>query len=202
MAISLEANYSKKLGLPGYSSHQYSVTIRTELTDLSSVDAESARLYALLQTCVDREIQETGYLPGANSSSGNSSSSNNGNGHGNGKPHAGINGNGASSNSSSTNNDAWTCSDKQKSLILKIVEENHLDKREIDALAQDRFGKRVRALNKMEASGFIEELLETHAAASNGSQDASTPSSAPPTHPNGFKGRSVTPQRFQKARPV
>jgi hypothetical protein len=34
MAIQLEANYSKKLGLPGYSSHQYSVTIRTELGDI------------------------------------------------------------------------------------------------------------------------------------------------------------------------
>jgi hypothetical protein len=32
-AIHLEANYSKKLGLPGYSSHQYSVTIKTEVTD-------------------------------------------------------------------------------------------------------------------------------------------------------------------------
>ena len=31
MAIILEANYSKKLGLPGYSSHQYAVTVRTEL---------------------------------------------------------------------------------------------------------------------------------------------------------------------------
>ena len=33
MAIHLEANYSKKLGLPGYSSHQYSVTVKTEVTD-------------------------------------------------------------------------------------------------------------------------------------------------------------------------
>ena len=31
MAIVLEANYAKKLGLPNFSSHQYSVTIRTEL---------------------------------------------------------------------------------------------------------------------------------------------------------------------------
>ena len=40
MAIVLEANYAKKLGLPNFSSHQYSVTIRTELTDLSQVEAE------------------------------------------------------------------------------------------------------------------------------------------------------------------
>jgi len=57
MAIVLEANYAKKLGLPNCSSHQYCVTIRTELTDLSQVEAESAKLYVLLQDAVDREIQ-------------------------------------------------------------------------------------------------------------------------------------------------
>ena len=56
MAITLEANYSKKLGLPGYSSHQYSVTIRTELSDIKQVGAESANLYALLQGCVQRVL--------------------------------------------------------------------------------------------------------------------------------------------------
>jgi hypothetical protein len=65
MAIVLEANYAKKLGLPNFSSHQYSVTIRTELTDLAQVEAESARLYALLQDAVDREIQEVGFMPDA-----------------------------------------------------------------------------------------------------------------------------------------
>lgn len=46
MAIVLKANYSKKLGLPGYSSHQYSITLRTELTDPAQVPVESSRLYA------------------------------------------------------------------------------------------------------------------------------------------------------------
>jgi hypothetical protein len=79
MAIQLEANYSKKLGLPGYSSHQFSVTIRVELADIKQVEAESSRLYALLQGCVDRDIQQTGFLPvpGTNGS--------NGNGHNNGQ---------------------------------------------------------------------------------------------------------------------
>src|SRR5258706_225340 len=63
MAIILEANYSKKLGLPGYSSHQFSVTLRTEVADLSQVEVASARLYALLQSSVDKEIQKVGYLP-------------------------------------------------------------------------------------------------------------------------------------------
>ena len=54
----------------------------------------------------------------------------------------------------------WNCSDKQQNLIQKIVTENNLDKNEIEALAQERFGKGVKALNKLEASGLIEELLE------------------------------------------
>ena len=67
MAIHFEANYSKKLGLPNYSSHQYSVTIKTEVSDPNQVAAESTRLYDLLQSCVDREIQKTGFLPEAKS---------------------------------------------------------------------------------------------------------------------------------------
>jgi len=138
MAIHLEANYSKKLGLPGYSSHQYAVTIKTEVTDPAQVQAESAKLYSLLQACVDGEIQKVGYLP------------QNGNGNGNGHSRPG-NGNGG--------NETWACSPKQRELILKITEEHQLDKNQVEALAQDRFGKTVRALNKLEASGLIDELI-------------------------------------------
>ena len=56
--------------------------------------------------------------------------------------------------------DAWNCSGKQRDLILKIVEEHKLEKAKVEGLAQDRFGKAVKALNKLEASGLIEELLE------------------------------------------
>src|ERR1039458_10177820 len=136
--ITLECNYSKKLGLPGYSSHQFAITLRTEITDLNQVQAESARLYKLLQDGVDTSIKETGYLP------------TNGNGNGSG------NGNGQSQ----ADNGAWNCSGKQKDLIIKIVEEHKLEKAKIEGLAQDRFGKTVKALNKLEASGLIEELLE------------------------------------------
>ena len=51
--ITLECNYSKKLGLPGYSSHQFAITLRTEIADVNQVQAESARLYKLLQDGVD-----------------------------------------------------------------------------------------------------------------------------------------------------
>ena len=148
MAIVLEANYSKKLGLPNYSSHQYSVTLRTEVPDLSQVEAESNRLHALLQASVDREIQKTGFLPESN-----------GNGNGHNRPGIPANGTGIV---------AWACSPKQQSLILKIVGEHKLDKEQLEVLAQDRFGKSVRALNKLEASGLIDELITQTGGTPNG----------------------------------
>jgi hypothetical protein len=63
---------------------------------------------------------------------------------------------------------AWKCSDKQKELILKLVDEHQLDKNEVDHLARQRFGKGVKQLSKLEASGLIDELLETYGGGSNG----------------------------------
>ena len=134
--ITLEANYSKKIGLPGYSSHQFSVTLKSELSDITQAEKESARLYAVLQSSVDHNIRQVGFLPNANG---------NGNGHHQPAP---------------VETDAWKCSDKQRDLIRKITDEHKLDKTKVDQLAQDRFGKGVKALNKLEASGLIEELLE------------------------------------------
>ena len=151
--ITLECNYSKKLGLPGYSSHQFSITLKTEITDLTQVQAESARLYKLLQDGVDTSIKETGYLPGNDGNGGNGGNGRGGNGNG------GNGGNGHNQNQPGENGD-WNCSIKQRDLILKIVEEHKLEKAQVEGLAQDRFGKTVKALNKLEASGLIEELLE------------------------------------------
>jgi hypothetical protein len=132
----IEANYSKKLGLPGYSSHQYSITLRAEVSDVSQVSAKSQELHSLMQSCVDREIQDTGYLPGENG---------NGNGRANGHTNGGDN---------------WSCSDKQKDLVLKMVDEHKLDKSEVEKMAQDMFSKGVKLLNKLEMSGLIDQLFE------------------------------------------
>jgi hypothetical protein len=150
--ITLEANYSKKIGLPGYSSHQFSITLRTEISDVSQVQQESARLYQLLQSGVDESIQEIGYLPGQNGCNGN------GNGHSASNHRSNGNGNGHQNG----NGDVWKCSPKQKELILKIVDENRLDKNEIETLARERFTTPVKLLNKLQASGLIKELLERY----------------------------------------
>lgn len=149
MAIKLTANYSKRLGLPGYSSHQFSVEIETELVATDDVAAESARIYQLLQTNVDEQIQRTGFVPPTD--------------YGTEVPQASLadsgRGNGSVRPSAST---AWKCTQKQRELIENLVAEHQLDKNEVDHLARQRFGNGVRDLNKVEASGLIDELIETH----------------------------------------
>ncbi len=44
MAVFIKATYVKKLGLPQFSSHQYSVEVSAELTDLSHPRREVAKL--------------------------------------------------------------------------------------------------------------------------------------------------------------
>ncbi|MEI6072838.1 MAG: hypothetical protein WCS31_13675 [Verrucomicrobiae bacterium] len=157
MALKLIANYSKRLGLPGYSSHQFAVTVETEISNINDVAGESSRLYQSLQQSVDEEIQHTGFVPdhgygmegktngngSANRSNGQSAPSNgNGNGH--------------------TNGDGWICSDKQRDLILKLVTEHNLDKEQVDDTSRDMFGVGVKELNKLQASGLIERILDEH----------------------------------------
>jgi len=152
MAIKLLANYSKKVGLPGFSSHQFSISIETELVTTNDIAGESERLYHLLQSTVDGQILHTGFVPPAD--------------YGMEEPA----GKQPPSHSQATppnashwqRGPAWKCTDKQKDLILKLVEEHQLDKESIDALALERFGKGVRLLNKIEASGLIDELFATH----------------------------------------
>ena len=158
MAIVLEANYAKKLGLPNYSSHQYCVTIRTELTDLSQVEAESARLYQLLQSAVDNSIKDVGYMPDA-STYGMHPSQSNGNGNGNGHP---SNGNGVNrpQQTQSRNGEAWNCTDGQKGFIQRLVSDNKLNKDDVEAMAQQLFGVGVKECDKLQASQLIEDLLE------------------------------------------
>ena len=147
MAVFIKATYSKKLGLPQYSSHQYSVEVTAELPDLTQLSKTSADLYSRLQQSVDSQIVATGFVPGET------------------PPRTG----GAAHqpdqqqpSDSRVGEEQWKCSDKQRDLILKIVDEHQLDKNDIDALARQRFGLGVKQLNKLQASSLIDELIETH----------------------------------------
>ena len=155
MALKLIANYSKRLGLPGYSSHQYSVCVETEISNINDVAGESSRLYQSLQQSVDEEIQHTGFVPdhGYGMEGKTNGHDNRTNGHS-----APANGNG----NCHSNGDGWTCSDKQRDLILKLVDEHGLDKGQVDDTSRDMFGVGVRELNKLQASGLIERILDEH----------------------------------------
>ena len=154
MAIKIIANYAKRLGLPGYSSHQFSVSVESELTELNQVQNEAARLYAALQEAVDAQIEQTGFVPdetyGLNRNGSGTRNNNNSN---NAEPDSRITDLAHSSSS-------WGCSEKQKKLILSLVAQHKLDRNTVEELAVDRFGIGVRQLNKLQASGLISELLE------------------------------------------
>ena len=148
--IKLIAAYSKKIGLPGYSSHSFAVSVETELNDVENVAGESERLYTLLQQSVDQQIQTTGFVPpdGYGMEKGNHTDGSNNGGqqrqqhqHGNGG--AGI-------------------SEKQLDLINKIVRENNVNKNDVENMAVEMFGGGVRALNRMQASNLIDELFEKY----------------------------------------
>jgi hypothetical protein len=142
MAIVIEANYSKKLGLPGYSSHSYSVTLRSEIADLNQVERESSKLYAILQGSVDREIQEVGFVPEPT----------------NGQPASRT----TNGHVDRLNGEAWACSDKQRDLILKIKEEHKLGQEDVEVISKQLFQRPAKTLNKLEASVLIKELLEEY----------------------------------------
>lgn len=165
MALKLVASYSKRLGLPAYSSHQFSVSIETELAGVDDIAGESERLYETLQRSVDEQIQHTGFVPqggyGQNGINGSS------NGHQNGNGSHARNGNGTNgySHNGSTFLGKWECSQKQQDLILKLIEDNQLSKQGIEDKAIEQFGMGVKHLDTKQASALIEwifTLTTTH----------------------------------------
>ena len=135
MAIQLKLDYGKKLGLPQYSSHQFSVSVTAEVADASQIHAEVERLYGVLQSSVDEQIVKTGHTPGSEV----------------GESRAVV--------AAEAPSDAWACSPAQKNLILDLVVRHQLDKSEVETLAKERFGCGVKQLNKLKASSLIDELL-------------------------------------------
>lgn len=154
MAIKLSTNYSKKLGLPGYSSHAFSASIEVELGTLEQAQNEIHRLYEELQKSVDEEIQVIGFVPNGDYGvdaqplfKGRNVSPN-------------QKGKGASRRSpAQRSGPGWKCSVKQKDLIEKVIAEKNLTKASVEGLSLDRFDKGVMSLNKLEASGLIDLLF-------------------------------------------
>lgn len=158
MAIKLIANYSKRLGLPGYSSHQFEVSIKTEISNTSELPLEAERLYGSLQSAVDTQIQQVGFVPDASYGSG------------------GVSGAtlpamrqvprmpvppSSNSQTSHPGEPAWNCSKKQRQIILSLARKSDMNDSALHDLAVLCFGRGISQLNKLEASTLIKELMET-----------------------------------------
>jgi len=144
MAITLKTDYRKTLGLPGYSSHSFSASVEVELTDIGNAPREIQELYETLQSNVDEQIKVTGFIPPDTYGMDDHSSVQ--------QPARNV--------TPISSSPEWKCSDKQQELILKVIDEKQIDKKEVEDLANKLFRKSVKSLNKLEASGLIERLFE------------------------------------------
>jgi len=150
MAVIFEAAYSKKLGLPNYSSHSYVVSVRVELQDINQVPEESAKLYKMLQEAVDKDIEAVGFMPDATQYGMNRGNAHQPNGNGN-------------SNGQRSNAEGTPITSKQLDLINKIIRENNVNKDDVENLAVQMFGAGVSKLNRMQASNLIDEMFDQYA---------------------------------------
>lgn len=149
--IQIEASYSKKLGLPNFSSHAFMVSVRAEVRSLRQLQSESKRLYALLQSSVDDQVKAVGFLPTGNYGMITDAP----------KP-----ANGSAAQPAirvAESGDAWRCSDKQRAFIEKIAKREKFTPAELDDIAQHSCGAPARQLDKRRASKFIDELLKLSA---------------------------------------
>ncbi len=172
MAIKLIANYSKRLGLPGYSSHQFEVSIETEISNTSELSVETERLYGSLQAAVDAQIQQVGFVPDEHYGTQATQRP---------VPEASCSQTTPASSvrqtppvgapeTSVATVPAWKCSEKQQSLILELAGKAGLDDTALNELSARRFNKSTAMLNRMEASGLIDELMNRSGSSSKRSE--------------------------------
>jgi hypothetical protein len=151
MAVKIIANYSKRLGLPGYSSHQFSVSVERELASADNVSAEASALYQTLQRAVDQEMQKTGFVPDTEYGSADQTSK-------------------AKTLKETTaiapeqiEEKPWKASDKQRDLVFKIVDNSDIEIEVVEAISDEMFGHGDLAeLNRIQMSGLIDELLSRY----------------------------------------
>lgn len=152
------ANVSDCRGIPPISSK--SPSKRKSATHQSCHSKQNGS-YGSLQAAVDAQIQQVGFVPdehyglqptqkpvpGAFSPQTTSASSVRQ------APPASV------PESSIATVPAWKCSEKQQSLILELAGKAGLADSALNELASRRFNKSVAILNRMEASGLIDELM-------------------------------------------
>jgi hypothetical protein len=124
------------------------ISVRAEVSSLRRLETESARLYRVLQTSVDAEIKEAGFLPDATKYGllvdGKA-----------GQNGASKNGHRTSAGSVSGAN----ASEKQGILIAKVAREQKFTDEDLDGIAQRLFKLPLEQLDRKQTSAFITELL-------------------------------------------
>ncbi len=150
--LQIQATYQKRLGLPGYSSHAYTVSVTAEISSLRKLQSENERLYRLLQSSVDEQLKTFGFVP--EHAYGMS-----------GAPPKTVNGSSAKPAPKPLPDDpnAWACSDKQRAFIEKVANREKFTPTDLDGIAQNVCQLPVRQLDKRQASRFIDELLKLSA---------------------------------------
>ena len=138
MAILLEFKYDKRLGLPGYSSHDFGVSMRTEVNNVEEIKEESERAYRLLQQSVDAQLSNSGFIPSENGKEPESKGN----------------------QTNETDPEKWNCTERQRGLILKILSQNDLPESAVEQVAQDLHGQPMATLGKMQVSTVISEVLD------------------------------------------
>ena len=140
MAIQIVASVGKKVGQPNYGSKSFNLSCTKEITDLGTLEAESIKLHRLLEQIVEAQIEKdesTEHVAPVNR----------------------LNTSGVRTNG---NGEGWHCSEKQRELIVKLIKDHNLDE-VADKMADEMFGRSPEALNKLQASGLIQRILEEHA---------------------------------------
>ena len=138
MAILLEFKYDKRLGLPGYSSHDFGVSMRTEVNNVEEIKEESERAYRLLQQSVDAQLTNPGFIPSENGKEPQSKGN----------------------QTKETDPQKWNCTERQRGLILKILSQNDLPELAVEEVAQELHGRSMSELGKMQVSTVISEVLD------------------------------------------
>ena len=142
MAIILKASYSIGLTRTGPSSHQFSLSVRTKVADLTQVETECTRLYTVLQSSVDNATRNHVSVP----------QNPNVNGHWHPRRIPSLQEHPA--------RETWACSRKQSKLIRRFMAKCNLDWSVIERIALERFGKTLRTLNQPQARELIRALHE------------------------------------------
>ena len=134
MAILLEFNYGKKLGLPNFSSHNFGVSMKAEVNDPEAIPEEAERVYSILQQSVDSQIANPGFIPSVN-----------------GKIEI---------KEPEVDPDKWNCTERQKGLLLTILDRNGLEPIVVEDLSREIHGRSMADLGKMQVSAVIGEVLD------------------------------------------